>query len=498
VTVKLHLLSLVTNPFSSLFTHRSTFTRLIVYSFTVFYFTEFTVYRRYMARRSNDTHDHTMSSPSSSPYRPRTASDYVSIVVGHGSSALTLQTLSAPSIHAPIPDKAMAFDFLLKHLKNFATTLGAADLTNALANHFDVNHAVARSETDAVIANLKIAMFDCRNLSGVQFLNKIGQPIGAVSVNPADRPDDISFFVFDTTVSPASIDSRLSKIEPFTIRFALRLPQSARTTAPDPAADDGFATPDQPFDRATALAQLRTEVMAAMDDDLIDDLNVQPMDRITNMRNSINNLMTATPSGRRLFAHTPGPQDDVSPQMARILANSTTAGTLPTYLGSLKFLEDKTVFNMVFPVPVPLEDDGMPSDRTVPTSVAKLMEDFLGRCEFEVFSSVLRQDYVGSDEATSPESIRHVSDRIRRLSLIYQSKGQTITCRVDDLFKKYLSEVPVLPDDTTLWGFTLINYFWSALPEEMQTHITDEQLYTQPNMATLVDKTTQLNELRKL
>ena len=72
------------------------------------------------------------------------------------------------------------------------------------------------------------------------------------------------------------------------------------------------------------------------------------------------------------------------------------------------------------------------------------------------------------------------------------------TWRVDDLFKKYLSEVPILPDDTKLWGFTLPNYFWTALTKEMQTRITDEKLYTHPDMSTLVTKTAQLNELRKL
>jgi hypothetical protein len=119
-------------------------------------------------------------------------------------------------------------------------------------------------------------------------------------------------------------------------------------------------------------------------------------------------------------------------------------------------------------MPVPLENDGRASDRTSPQSVTQRITDFLHRCELDCFASILRSDYVGSDAITSPEMIRQIADRLSRLSIVYQHRGTTQTCRIDDLFKKYLSEVPVLPDNTRLWGFTLTNYFWSALPDEMQ------------------------------
>lgn len=66
---------------------------------------------------------HTMSAPSTNnltPARKTTGtSEYITVVVGHGSSAVTIQTLVAPSIHAFIPDKAMAFDFLFRQLRAF-------------------------------------------------------------------------------------------------------------------------------------------------------------------------------------------------------------------------------------------------------------------------------------------------------------------------------------------------------------------------------------------
>jgi hypothetical protein len=58
-------------------------------------------------------------------------------------------------------------------------------------------------------------------------------------------------------------------------------------------------------------------------------------------------------------------------------------------------------------------------------------------------------------------------------------------------------EVPILPDDTSLWGFTLTTYFWNALPDELQSHISDNQSYAHPDASTLTSKTIQLDALRQ-
>jgi hypothetical protein len=108
-----------------------------------------------------------MSTTPSIPSRSRYTSEYTTIIVGHGSSAMTIQTLVAPGIHALIPDKAMAFDFLFNQLRAFSPTLSATDLTTALANHFNVNHSIARSETATITPAVKAALFHCDNLSGI-------------------------------------------------------------------------------------------------------------------------------------------------------------------------------------------------------------------------------------------------------------------------------------------------------------------------------------------
>jgi len=447
---------------------------------------------------------HTMSASSTiAPVRKSNNSEYTTVIVGHGSSAVTIQTLVAPSIHAFIPDKAMAFDFLFKQLRAFHPALNVIDLTTALSNHFDVNHSVARSETAAVLALLQSALFRCENLSGVRFLDREGVPVGAIAEDPTERQDSIAFFVFDTTIVAADIDLRLAAIEPFTIRFALPLPQHFRGTDTDlPPTFPLTTTPDQLEAVGPAFQSLEAKMDAAIADshgtEGDDYLNAGA--RLSALQAKIHAIMEQTPTPRRLFqsAVSPGTFTSLSPKMARILASGADPGSLPTYLGSLNFLDDQDTFDFVFPAPLPLDENGQPCDRTCSASVSSRIKDFLGRCELDLFADILRLDYVGSDSATSPETIRQISDRLSRLSIIYQSRGQTHTCRVDDLFKKYLSEVPVLPDDTRLWGFTLTNYFWSALPEEIQSRITENKLYNPPDMSTLVTKTIQLNELRKL
>lgn len=140
-----------------------------------------------------------MSASTTTPVHKSNNSEYASIIVGHGSSTVTIQTLVTPSIHAFIPDKVMAFDFLFTQLRIFHPTLNITDLTTALSNHFDVNHSVARSKTAAIVALLQSALFRSENLSGIHFIDRAGVLIKTVDEDPAKRQDNIAFFVFDVT-----------------------------------------------------------------------------------------------------------------------------------------------------------------------------------------------------------------------------------------------------------------------------------------------------------
>ena len=443
------------------------------------------------------THATTMTTPSTTPYRSNGPSLYVSVSVGHGAFAVQLPTLAAPPLHAAIPDKSMAFDFLLNQLRSHQSTLPVTDLTTCLSNHFGVNHSIAYAETQAVILAIQSSIFHCRNLTGVRFLDHMGATVLRVSDDTSARPDSLSYFVFDATIGPGLTDNRLAALSTFNVRFALPLPQHDRAaidpTMPPP--DDATAhTPP-----ATIEELLASAIAASVNAD--DDEYFDASTSLSHLREQLDSVLQTTPAARRLFHSTsvPGTFTTVSPKMSRVLNYDYSPGTLPTYLGSLSFLDDQATFDGTFPNPTPLEEDGSPSDRSSPTSVSSRIKQFLDLCEFDLFASILRLDYVGTTSSTDPASIRQILERLRRLRTVFQSNGQVRHCSVDDLFGKYCAEIPILPEDTNLWGFTLTNLFWDAMPTDVQDRLSEENSgYKLPVLSTLTTKTIQMSELRTL
>jgi hypothetical protein len=71
----------------------------------------------------------------------------------------------------------------------------------------------------------------------------MGEPIYNVSEEPSEQPDGLAFFVFDATIGLVQTDNRPADINPFSIRFALPLPQHDRSnnsteTHPDDMSGD--------------------------------------------------------------------------------------------------------------------------------------------------------------------------------------------------------------------------------------------------------------------
>jgi hypothetical protein len=168
---------------------------------------------------------------------------------------------------------------------------------------------------------------------------------------------------------------------------------------------------------------------------------------LTKLQQQLDAVLHSTPTARRLFQSTsaPGTFTTVSPKMSRVLNCDSTPGNLPTYLGSLSFLDDQTTFDATFPNPLPFEEDGSPSDRTCSTSVSSRIKQFLDRCEFDLFATILHLDYVGTTSATNSASIRQIGERLRRLRTVFQVHGQPCHCSVDDLFVNTWRRSPFYP-----------------------------------------------------
>ena len=147
-----------------------------------------------------------------------------------------------------------------------------------------------------------------------------------VDEDPTKRPDDLAFFVFNTTVAAVTVDPCLSAINPFSLRFALPLPQSDRPST------SGTTTPLT--DAATPPAQntLEQQMQALLDAASLVAMDITDDDAPTHLNTLVAQLRTVisqTQVPRQLFPSTTWPSSFMafSPKMARILASSDTAGT---------------------------------------------------------------------------------------------------------------------------------------------------------------------------
>lgn len=76
-------------------------------------------------------------------------------------------------------------------------------------------------------------------------------------------------------------------------------------------------------------------------------------------------------------------------------------------------------------------------------------------------------------------------------------KGQLKTITPGKIHEKYLSIVPLLPNDANSWGFNLLSVFHGALPENIRKKMLNNG-YRLPPFTTLGTKTSQMIELHKL
>jgi hypothetical protein len=145
----------------------------------------------------------------------------------------------------------------------------------------------------------------------------------------------------------------------FNIRFALPLPQHNRSppitvTPTNGSGEDPPPTPltiEQELASAVAASHTTTD-----GEDYIDARAC-----LAQLQLQVDTIIQKTPTPCRLFLSTSVPGTFtalLSPKMARVLNCDSNPGTLPTYLGSLAFLDNQATSNKTFPTPIPLEEDG--------------------------------------------------------------------------------------------------------------------------------------------
>ena len=131
---------------------------------------------------------------------------FVPLTLGRSANAIELLVPIAPAVHNATDLKACAFDFLSDLLCQHAEQYSSAELI-AACNHIPGTSYNANQEATTICSSLRAAFFTTTNLTNLGFRDNRGCPITSlITVDPATRSPGIAYFVFHSTIDPATVD----------------------------------------------------------------------------------------------------------------------------------------------------------------------------------------------------------------------------------------------------------------------------------------------------
>jgi hypothetical protein len=447
-----------------------------------------------------------MSTPST------TLDGFTTITLGRSANAIELLVPTAPSVHDNAGLKARSFDYLSDLLFEHAPNYTSAELIAAF-NHIPGNTYNAVLESAGICKSLQSAFFQIDNLVGLGFRHRDGSLVTSlVTPDVATRPSGLYYFAFRSTVAPSTIDSRILH-NSFTIEFCLALPQTnlsqlTSTAAASIVPANLFATPATAphHPTLTTYADLEDLSAAALallgsphSSDKLSDYSRDCFSKFS--RKQVFNLAQRD-AAQPIFAPAPAPPAPPArntPRMTAALASGHPTGGHSFY-GSLEFLDDQSMFDKVFPHPVPLLLSSSSTGSSLNSaSVCQAMTTFIDQCKFQLFVPLFRTDYVGTANRNDAASLRATIIALKKLRMSTRlNSGQWINLTPDDLFAAYSALTPLLPADVSLWGCNLITQYHDSLIPDLQDLISSDINYHPPNLATLTTRSTQLSSLRTL
>lgn len=193
----------------------------------------------------------------------------------------------------------------------------------------------------------------------------------------------------------------------------------------------------------------------------------------------------------------------LSPRMTAALASTNDSSS--SYFGSLEFLDSQSAFDRTFPHPIPFIVTPSASNRSVPlsidsASVSKVIHAFINQCKFRIFLPIFRSDYIGTANRDDAASLLATVQSLNKYSMSFRNptSGQWTNLTPDELFAEYANLTHLLPPDVSLWGLNLVTQFHDALSSDLQELLMADHTYTAPNLASLTDRSKQLDALRLL
>jgi hypothetical protein len=122
-----------------------------------------------------------------------------------------------------------------------------------------------------------------------------------------------------------------------------------------------------------------------------------------------------------------------------------------SYHGPLDFLISQELSDATFPFPEPTDIVTEPKK-----SVLNQLASLVHRCTMHTFLHALYEDYVGTIEDMTFESINDISKTLRQFRMEYSIQGKQCKVYPTSVYRKYLQVMHLLPDDSQKWGFTFM------------------------------------------
>ena len=117
---------------------------------------------------------------------------------------------------------------------------------------------------------------------------------------------------------------------------------------------------------------------------------------------------------------------------------------------------------------------------------------------FDVFLSICREDYAGTDDGISDSKMIHeICKRLSKLRMEWRSKvGNYLMARTpDELYTEFIGIIAGLSEDARTWPLRLCNTYFSTLITPLQNKMEDNN-FRMSTLHGITTKTLQLGALR--
>ena len=117
------------------------------------------------------------------------------------------------------------------------------------------------------------------------------------------------------------------------------------------------------------------------------------------------------------------------------------------------------------------------------------LKQFVNACQLDIFISVCRMEYIGTDTADTTFYVQEVCNDIPQLPQVRKyGKGRTFTDTPDDLYQRHLNHEVILQYNATSWSLQIPPTYLSVLEDKLRRHVTSADDFRMPYLIILHTK----------